>query len=78
MHSGITFECNQWKRAFTEKGRLRTHSRFVHYMIQLLTSCDKCPFKGKLKEIFKDIFSGYMKARGLNVDGVIKGLLRNW
>ena len=33
--------------------------------------------RGKLEEIFKDIFAGYMKAMGLNVDSVIKGLLRN-
>ena len=44
IHSGITFECNQCKRAFSEKGRLRTHFCFVHYMIQFLTCCNKCPF----------------------------------
>ena len=49
LHSGITFECNQCKRVFTEKGCLRTHTRFVHYMIQFLTWCDKCPFKGKTR-----------------------------
>ena len=34
--------------------------------------------KKKLKEIYKDILSGYMKARGLNVKYVIIGLFRNW
>ena len=34
-------------------------------------------YRGKLKEINKDIFSGYMKARSFNVDCVIIGLLRN-
>ena len=36
-----------------------------------------CAGAQKPKEIYKDIFSGYMKGRGLNVDCVIIGLLRN-
>ena len=54
---------------FTEKGRLKTHTCFVHYKI--VTSVQS---KGKLKEIYKDIFSGH---EGLHVDCVIIGLLRN-
>ena len=50
IHSGITFQCNQCKRAFTEKGCLRTHTRFEHYKIQFFTWCTKCPNKGKTQD----------------------------
>ena len=36
IHSGINIQCNQCKIAFTEMGRLRTHTRFEHYKIQFL------------------------------------------
>ena len=46
---GINFECYQYKRAFTEKGNLKTHISFVHYVIQFSPWCNKCPFKLKTR-----------------------------
>ena len=68
IHYWITFECNQCKRTFTEKVCLKTHTRFVNYMIQFLPWCDKCPFKGKTQENLQSHILWIHEGKGLQCE----------
>ena len=46
-HSGITFQCKQCKKGFTEKSCLRAHIQFVHETFQLI--CNECKFKKNIQ-----------------------------
>ena len=46
-HSRIKFQCNQYEKAFTQKGCLSAHIQFVHETYQFL--CKKCTFKGNTR-----------------------------
>ena len=72
-HLRNTFQCDQCDKALTEKNCLRTH--FSFFMKHFSSSETNAHSRGTLKDIYTSILSGYLKARGANVNIVMTCLL---